>query len=275
MGIDAVRGLNDLGVLVTRPVGQADGLCRAVRDAGGRPWLFPALEIRAGGDPARLQTIFQRLAEFRLAIFVSANAVAFSLPWFRCAGGVPDGMRLAAVGKATARALEERLAAPDLVPQAGFDSEALLALPELQQVAGQAVLILRGEGGRPLLGDTLTQRGAEVVYAELYRRDCPQADVSSLLASWDRIQVVIATSEELLENLLQLFGEAGRSALLGKTLLVISPRLATFAREQGFNEVLQAQDAGDEALLAALENYVQQTGAAAGRASAVAREGRR
>jgi len=260
MGIDAVGVLNGLGVLITRPVEQADGLCQAVRAAGGRALLFPAMEIREGGDRERLRETFHGLAAFHLSIFVSANAVRFSLPWFRAAGGVPPGMRLAAVGKATARALEQQLAAPDLVPAAGFDSEALLALPELQRVAGQAILILRGEGGRPLLGDTLVQRGAAVVYAEVYQRACPAADATPLLDGWDNVQVVTATSEELLENLIRLFGTHGRAALLGKPLLVISPRLADHAREKGFREVLQTRDPSDEAVLAALVEYVRPAG---------------
>ena len=258
MVVNGLGGLNGLGVLITRPVEQADGLYRAVQSAGGHPLLFPALEIRGGGDPERLGELFDRLAEFSFGIFVSANAVRFSLPWFRAAGGVPSGMRLAAVGKATARALERQLAVPDLLPEAGFDSEALLALPELQQVAGQAILILRGEGGRSLLGDTLIERGATVVYAELYQRGCPAVDATPLLESWDGVQVVTATSEELLENLLRLFGTRGRAALLSKPLLVISPRLAAHARERGFREVFQSRDPSDEAVLAALEGYVQQ-----------------
>jgi len=64
----------------------------------------------------------------------------------------------------------------------------------------------------------------------------------------------------LLDNLLRLFGARGRAALLSKPLLVISPRLAAHARQQGFCEVLQARDPSDEAVLAALDEYVQQAG---------------
>jgi uroporphyrinogen-III synthase len=245
-------------VLVTRPAGQAEGLCEAITAAGGRPVRFPALELREARDPEGLREVFRDLSRFSLAVFVSANAVDYALPWFRAAGGVPAGMHLAAVGKATARALTGRLAVPDLVPETGFDSEALLGLAELHEVTGKAILILRGEGGRALLGDTLRQRGAEVVYAEVYRRALPEGDASGLLRQWERVQVVTATSQELLENLLRMFGAGGREALMARPVLVISSRLAAFARELGFREVLQAPEASDEGLVVALDRYVRE-----------------
>jgi uroporphyrinogen-III synthase len=246
------RDLKGLGVLVTRPAHQAAGLCRLIREAGGRALAFPALEIAPGGDPERLRRIFAQLGRYRLAIFVSANAVQHAEPWIRGAGGLPPGLRLAAVGRATARALGQRLRAPEVVPAAGFDSESLLACPQLQQLAGQAVLILRGAGGRPLLGDELRRRGAEVDYAEVYRRLCPDSDPAPLLAQWDRVQLVIATSRDLLDNLIRLFGPRGGAALRARPLLVVSQRLAEYARAQGFDQVLQAREASDEALLQAM-----------------------
>jgi uroporphyrinogen-III synthase len=249
--------LKGLGVLVTRPAHQSAGLCRLIRDAGGRALEFPALEIAPGGDPERLQRIFAGLDRYRLAIFISTNAVDYAAPWIRRAGGLPPGLRLAAVGRATARALSQRLRAPEIVPVAGFDSESLLASPELQRLAGEAVLILRGDGGRPLLGDELRRRGAEVDYAEVYRRLCPASDPAPVLAQWDQVQLVIATSRELLDNLKRLFGARGGAALRARPLLVISPRLAEYARAQGFDRVLEAREASDEALLQAMAELVQ------------------
>src|SRR5207237_459615 len=81
-------------------------------------------------------------------------------------------------------------------PQMGADSEAVLAAPELQQVAGKRVLIIRGDDGRPVLGESLTARGAKVEYAECYRRVRPNVDATPLLAAWRRGEVhgVVALS---------------------------------------------------------------------------------
>ena len=158
-----------------------------------------------------------------------------------------------AVGRATAAALREQGLAPDLVPERGFDSEALLALPALTQVAGKRALIVRGEGGRPLLGETLSKRGAEVAFAEVYRRAVPEVDVSAELATWrERLGFVTATSDEVLRNLLELLGPTNRAWLLAMPLVVISDRGGASAMQLGFRRVAVAKEASDEGIVEAL-----------------------
>ena len=105
-----------------------------------------------------------RLHEFDLAIFVSPTAVAKAMPQVRA---WPAALRVAAVGAGTRRALEKHGVANVIAPTAGADSEALLATRELRDVAGKRIAILRGDGGRALLGDTFVERGAKVEYVDL------------------------------------------------------------------------------------------------------------
>ncbi len=143
--------------------------------------------------------------------------------------------------------------APDLVPSDRFDSESLLALPQLADLNGRRVLIVRGTGGRALLGNTLIERGAEVAYAEVYRRNLPEIDPLPLLARWPQdVQVATATSGEILGNLLTLVGRGGRELLLATPLVVVSERTATDARRLGFAQVELAERATDEAIVAAI-----------------------
>jgi uroporphyrinogen-III synthase len=168
-------------------------------------------------------------------------------------GHLPMVPRLAAVGRATAQALTATGRAPDLVPAGRFDSESLLALPQLADLRGQRVLIVRGTGGRALLGDTLVARGAKLAYAEVYRRALPETDPAPLLARWRQdVQLATATSGEVLNNLLTLVGERGRRLLLATPLVVISTRTARSARGQGFVRVELAERATDDAVVAAL-----------------------
>ncbi len=152
-------------VLVTRPVEQAESLCRLIEEGGGQAIRFPLLEIvPAAGDGAGACRL-RRLENLDWLIFVSVNAVrcAFELlgpQWLK--GSAP---KIAAVGQATARELVARGVAVDLKPKQQFNSESLLALPEWADVGGQRFLIIRGEGGRELLADALRQRGGVVEYA--------------------------------------------------------------------------------------------------------------
>ena len=238
------------GVLVTRPAAQAAGLCRLIADAGGRPIAFPAIAIR---PPRDLEPARRRLGEpWDLLVFVSRNAVEQSLPLFP-GGRIPSQPRLAAVGRATAKALASAGRNPDLVPVGRYDSETLLALVELQDLQGQRVLIVRGSGGRALLGDVLTERGAALVYADVYRRALPNADPAPLLKRWGQdVDLVTATSGEVLHNLITLLGTRGRDRLLATRLVVVSERTRQSALRWGFERVELAERADDLSLLEAL-----------------------
>lgn len=238
------------GVLVTRPASQAGALCRLIEQAGGRAIPFPAVEILPPDDPAPARRLLAQ--SWDLIIFVSRNAVKWAQP-LAPNGHLPSASRLAAVGQATAKALAAAGRTPDLVPISRFDSESLLALPELQDLSGQRVLIVRGEGGRPLLGDTLVERGAELAYAEVYRRALPETDPAPLLARWRQdVQLATATSGEVLDNLVRLVGKEGLALLLATPLVVVSKRTAAKARRLGFVHVEVAERAADEAIVSAL-----------------------
>ncbi len=237
------------GVLVTRPAGQAEPLCRLIEAAGGRAIRFPTIVI----EPTLDAQATALLAEtWDLLYFVSPNAVEQALAL------VPDGRwskvaRIAAVGRGTALALTAAGRAPDLVPNERYESEALLEMPELAKMQGRRVLIVRGEGGRGLFAETLTQRGAEVQFAEVYRRVQPQVDPSPLVTRWsETVALVMATSDEVLLNLVAMLGSDGRERLLDTPLVVIAERTRQTALVQGFRVVRVAERADDSAIVQAL-----------------------
>src|SRR5574340_1593254 len=267
----ADKPLAGLKIAVTRPREQAAPLARRIAEAGGIPLLFPLLDIAPAADQAALREQVSRLAQFDLAIFISASAVQYGMAAIRAAlspspspasgrGGrdsagegwvsaLPASLKIAAVGQASAKALRELGVAGVIAPVERFDSEGLLALPELQDVAGWRVLIMRGDGGRELLGNTLRARGATVEYAACYRRSKPQQDVAALLeAAPDALTL---TSSEALEHLWQMLDDARRGRICGLPLFVPHRRIAELARRQGWRQVLLT-GAGDDGLLSAL-----------------------
>lgn len=232
----AANPLRGRGILVTRPREQAALLAGLIAQAGGRTHLFPAIEIEDLPAPAALE----RLREFDLAIFVSPTAVAKVMPhvpaW-------PAALRAAAVGAGTRRELERRGITAVISPSGGADSEALLALSEMQQMAGRRVVIFRGEGGRALLGDTLAQRGARVEYAACYRRKCPKSSVQTWKTG--EIDAVTVSSAEGLANL---FAMLDTAFLQATPLFVPHPRIADEARARAVREVLVAGPSDDDML---------------------------
>ncbi len=255
MGTESAASLNGLRVLVTRPAHQAQGLCDLIESAGGHALRFPLLEIAPPSKVQVVDALLGKLKDFDLAIFVSANAVRSGFARLRVLGaGWPEGVQCIAVGSRTARAMEDEGLQHVLSPRQGFNSEALLAMPELIDVQGRRVMIFRGEGGREVLADTLRARGAEVVYAEVYRRDCPDADGRALFEL--QPDIIIVTSQQAVKNLLTMGDGDDRARLLATGLLAISPRVADFARRSGFASTISVSaQASDEGLLQALGEF--------------------
>lgn len=246
--------LHGCSVLVTRPASQAARLCELITAASGNPIAFPTLEIKATEPDAATRA---RCAEhWDVLLFVSRNAVEFGLRLLPSAPSPSTGSArplIAAVGRATATALQENGRPPDLVPEQGFDSEALLALPALQGIRGRRVLIVRGVGGRPLLGDTLAQRGAEVAYAEVYRRALPEVDIHPHLSAWQQqLDFITATSDEVLQNLCRMVGDAHQGWLRSVPLVVMSERGGATAMQLGFRTVAVAGETSDTGIIEAL-----------------------
>jgi uroporphyrinogen-III synthase len=250
------RPLAGKGIVVTRPAHQAGQLARMIEDAGGRPILFPAIEIRDAEDPRPFLDIVARLDQFDLAVFISPNAVSRALPPILERRALPPRLKVAAVGGASVRALAGHGVSGVIAPRERYDSEALLELPELAAPSGMRVVVFRGQGGRELLGETLSARGALVEYAECYRRARPDADPAPLMTAWKRnaLDAVTVTSSDGLRNLHAMVAEAGRRPLLRTPLFAPHPRIAETARGLGVERVV-VTGPGDEGLLAGLVAY--------------------
>ncbi|MDA8390996.1 MAG: uroporphyrinogen-III synthase [Gammaproteobacteria bacterium] len=255
--------LDGLRVLVTRPAEQAPALLARLTEEGAHPLHFAAIEILDPHNRQALLDAIGRLADFHWVIFVSPNAVHRAMALWRAREETwPAHVRIACIGRGSARELQRFGIQDALAPTGRFDSESLLLLPPLQAVDGQKILIFRGEGGRELLGDTLETRGAQVTYADCYRRAAPTADVAALLRTWARtgVDIVVVTSVEALRNLYEALGQVGQRWLARTPLLLSSERIRAAAADLGLEgATVLAANATDDALLEALRTWRAQT----------------
>ncbi len=253
--------LQGKGILVTRPAQLADSFSERIRAANGHPVPFPVLEILDTADPDPLNRLVDALDTFDLAIFISPTAVNKAMNLIRSRRELPDGLKIAAIGQGSRRELAHFGVQHIIAPNQRFDSEHLLAMPELQSIANQNIIIFRGDGGREHLGDTLTQRGATVTYAECYRRGRPDRDAGILLRQWSRgeIKAVTITSAEGLHNLYDMVGKLGRQWLKSTPVFVSHPRILEVAHELGLQQGILT-DSGDDGMIAGMSTWFQQHG---------------
>ena len=213
--------LDGVSVLVTRPAGQSGELVSAIEAAGGRSIIFPVIEI-VPRSPQDIASDLAGLPDPDIVVFVSRNAVEHGLAWSG------DGA-IAAVGPATAAAIEAAARVVDIRPASGFDSESLLAEPALTEVRGKTIRIIRGIGGRELLARTLRDRGASVDYLEVYARHAPnypETEIASVVRELEAGDIaVVVMSVESFHNLVALLPVSGRRALAKARLVTPAARV--------------------------------------------------
>ncbi len=250
-----MRGLK---VMITRPEHQAGNLEQLVAEAGGIPYIYPLLSIQPAAEVQVLASILNHLDHYQLAIFISPNAVTFGMELIHAHGGLPYDMRTATVGQGSARLFREVSGEQvDHCPATDFSSEGLLALPALQQVRGQRILIFRGESGRGKLADSLRERGADVYYMPVYQRQPAKCDADQLRDAirQKKIDIISLTSRDALDHL---FSLVEVELLTAMPFIVINSRLVQCLQERGVTGEMIVSPASDAGILETLQQWRNQ-----------------
>ena len=259
-----VKGMADTGstvsVLVTRPRKQGERLARTLAHNGFSVSHVPVMEVQPlVGEPhtSTNRGILQNLRDYDAVIVVSLNAAEQLL--FHPAVTISAAQPFYTVGKTTADFMAGQGISIHYPPEK-MDSEGLLALPDMQpdSIRGKRILIVRGVGGRELLAETLSQRGARVESCALYSRYRPDDNIGELAAALEACDIVLLNSVESAENFIAMARAAAVDAArlaAEKNLLVPGERVADFLRQQGFGHIITAENATDAATVAALQQF--------------------
>lgn len=236
-------------VISLRPVGAHAGMRRAAAEHGARvlalsPWKL----LRR--DDAMTRDSLRRALDCDRVLFSSPAAVraAASLRPLRMRPGQP----WLTIGASTAEALRH-VGVTTAISPARMDSEGLLALPELQQIAGLTIGMVTAPDGRDLLPATLQLRGAHIVRADVYARE-PRALSPRALSDLQAISAPMwlpVSSGEALQRVLSALPMAAQSHLRQARVVAASIRLAELAQTLGFMDVVQAGSGRPRDLMAA------------------------
>lgn len=226
-----LSGLVGRRILVTRPRVQSDELETALAALGARPISFPTIDIRPVQDLAPLDRAIDTLDRYAWIAFTSANSVAsFFDRLSHRAEAIPPGVRIAAVGPGTARALTARGARVDFVPSE-FLGERLGQ--ELADVDGQRVLFPRAAGAREALALELTRRGAAVEDVIVYETLPAAPDPLGLAELEQGVDAATFTSASTVDNFFRLLDGRAARLLDGVVIACIGPVTADAARAHG------------------------------------------
>jgi len=238
---------NPPGILILRPVQQAATTIEAVAHQGWRAVHFPTIKITPADnlDSAKAQEI---IGAADWLVFISQNAVLYFLE-LAPTSSIQD-KKIAAVGRATAQLLQDKGLPVMVQPQQDFSTEGLLDAAEFSDISEQRIVIVRGNGGREKLAESLNERGALVSYLEVYERRLADSDPQQLVSLWpDDIQVIIATSNQLLDNLVTLCKDTLGDQLFHKPVVVMSERMRSHAAQSGFKKIWLAERSSNDEII--------------------------
>jgi len=241
----------NLKVLITRPEKSGRVLANNLLKLGIPSICQPLFDYQKVTIHAPIPPFLESLHE-PIVIFVSAAAAEFADKIYPLTHWQPS--KMFAVGAATTKVLA-RLGLKAACPLQQ-DSEGLLALPELKAVKNKDVIIVRGDGGRELLAETLQQREANVHYIESYQRKWRTLD-KKISQQWhaQQINCIVVTSNALLECVINLTDKSDDYWQNTCLWIVASKRIADNARRMKLQHVVNANGANDQAITAALVNY--------------------
>lgn len=252
----AVPPLHGRKIIVTRPRAQAQALAERLAALGATPILFPTIRIAPVSDTARLDDAIRALARYDWVIFTSVNGVDVFWERMEALGrnvGVFDGTRLAAIGPATAEALEERGANADFIPEE-FVAERIAE--GLGDVAGLSILLPRAEQARATLADMLREAGADVDEIATYHT-LPATPEMKGLSPLEKADAITFTSSSTVRNFATLAGGAGEARRITSGICVacIGPITAGTVRELGMQADVVAESYTIDGLLQALVDF--------------------
>lgn len=236
-------------LLITRPRGQARPLAHAAEQSGWQAICLPLYRVRNIGSDAERRDLLEARAGAAWWIFTSANAVAAvrradPARWARCA----------AVGAATARALDEAGHVPEAMPETEYSTEGLLALPAFKEVAEQHIVIVGNASPRPALREQLAERGAHVEALPVYRLEEVPHEAAEVAEAVGQAGIIVLTSASAADRIWALADAPTRRRLTHMPLVVPSERVAEHCRSHGMSgPYAVAQPMSNAALLAAAD----------------------
>lgn len=287
-------------VLITRPAGQTDRLVHVLADAGITASCLPMLNLEAvetAAQVAHIKKQLQQLQQQSFAIFISSNAVKYTAAFMQQNDLIwPATLACIPIGGATAKAIQDvswPLDKSDIVDSndvdssqahnrningdaegadslSAYSSEKLLQQLSQRDVHKKRITIFRGEGGRELLAQDLTARGAIVEYCEMYKRQHPTYSADQFqhsLGLYDKADddssddekpaAILFASGETLENFHRHIHRYHLQARLANVPIIVpSERIKRLAEGYGFKKIFLAINASAEGFLQALNKQL-------------------
>ncbi len=248
-------------VLITRGREQSRKMAERVLSQGGKPILFPTIQIKPPNDLSDLDQAFSTIKDYDWVVFTSVNGVeGFFRRFFSNGHDIRDlaGPKFGAIGPVTAQAIRKHGIRVDLLAEQ-FVAEGVLDALNETDVKGKKFLIPRAEKAREILPDGIVKMGGHVKLVTVYRTDLPDnsavSEIKGLLEN-GQIDVITFTSSSTVSHFMELMGkENGKKLLNGIVIASIGPVTSQTVREFGLRPTLEAAEYTIDGLMKVIESH--------------------
>ncbi len=207
-----------------------------------QPAHIPTLEVEPNFSQ-EVAGLFVNMADYTDVVFISRNAVQIGMKMINQHGGMPDSMRVMAIGAETAKQLYSHNI-DALFPEKGSGAEALLNVGPLKDLSRRKILLVRGETGLDWPAKKMRKRGAEVVEAKCYLQKTPDTCASRVREVFEqnaRIDGLFIHSAQSLINLVEAAGEFANDLRRAK-MVVGSSSIKKTAEKMGWTGELHVAE---------------------------------
>jgi uroporphyrinogen III methyltransferase/synthase len=252
--------LSDKKILITRAREQSAEFVTRLKKLGAEVIEFPTIEIVPPLSWRNVDHAIAQLKSYDWIIFTSANGVNFFFQRLKEKGKTRrsiSGIKLCAIGPATAKQLKKKGAQVDYIPKE-FVAESILRGFKRMGIEGKQILLARAEKARDVLPEGLKKMGAGIDVVEVYRTIKPKGGAKRLrkLLEEKRPDVITFTSSSTVNHFAELpKGTDLKKALKDIVIACIGPITARTVREAGLKVHIQAEEYTIPALTRAIAGY--------------------
>lgn len=231
-------------ILVTRSRHQASQLSKKIKELGAEAIEFPTIEIVPNSNNTELKSMYDTLIQYQWLIFTSVNSVEIFFSGLRQYNKdirTLNNLKIAAIGKSTQEAIASYFINVDILPDE-YVAECLIKSLKNEIKPNDKVLIPRSEVAREILPLELKKLGANVDVINLYTTRLPEHNKGELENVLSKVDIITFASSSTVKNFIEILGKNNTKLFKDKQTLCIGPITLNTALENGFSNIIMAQE---------------------------------
>ncbi len=247
-------------IIITRTREQASKLVEKLEELGALCYEIPTIKIQPIINQ-EFYEVLENLSQYHWIIFTSQNSIKIFFQELWNLGKdlrVLGSSKIAVIGKATQKTLEEFKIKPDLIAKDEFTQEGLISAFSEIEIKNKLILLPRAKIARDILPEKLKEKGANIKVLPIYETQiCYESKEELIRVLEEKPDMIIFTSSSTVKNFFKLFEGIKKDSLKNLAFASIGPVTSQTLKEFGFEPHIEAKEYTIEGLVEAIKNFYE------------------